>query len=181
MNDAYMVNYKELKSKCDDIIKEFKDKNNIKIFTGENNELSFRINERQWFKDDGIGDFSSGEVYIAPLEDSDNGKILIPLIECNGELLKDVVITFENGKVIQTSSDSLFEFISSLPEGSSILCEFGIGLNDKINNIVGYSLLDEKANGTIHIGIGTNLMFGGKNQAPFHVDFVCIPKNILSF
>ena len=36
----------------------------------------------------------------------------------------------------------------------------------------GFTLVDEKALGTYHIGLGMNHLSGGKNNCPFHMDFV---------
>ena len=54
----------------------------------------------------------------------------------------------------------------------NVVCEFGIGINEGINELTGYELLDEKMLGTFHIAIGNNTMFGGKNDSPLHQDFV---------
>ena len=74
--------------------------------------------------------------------------------------------------LIESLSEKNSIIIETLPPKGNILCEFGIRLNKNIKDIVGYTVLYEKAYGTYHIAIGMNSMFGGKNESPFHMDFV---------
>ena len=41
-----------------------------------------------------------------------------------------------------------------------------------MTDLCGYTLLDERMTGTLHIAVGANTMFGGENNASDHVDFV---------
>ena len=41
-----------------------------------------------------------------------------------------------------------------------------------MTDLCGYTVLDEKMCGTFHIAAGSNHMFGGKNEASDHIDFV---------
>jgi leucyl aminopeptidase (aminopeptidase T) len=52
-----------------------------------------------------------------------------------------------------------------------VLGEFGIGLNPNAK-LTGYMLEDEGVLGTCHLGIGSNLSFGGLNDVPFHLDHI---------
>ncbi|MGL5634500.1 MAG: hypothetical protein ACRDDL_05515 [Sarcina sp.] len=61
---------------------------------------------------------------------------------------------------------------------NTVIAEFGIGLNENVKEIIGYSVLDEKCKGTVHIAIGSNKMFGGNNESSLHFDFVCVPDLI---
>ena len=49
--------------------------------------------------------------------------------------------------------------------------EVGLPVNRE-NKICGRMLADEGAYGTVHIGIGNNLSFGGNVEAPLHMDMV---------
>lgn len=178
MYQALTVDCKELKEECARIGTRLEGKEEIAIYTGDNNVLKLNINKRKWNKDDGRGDIPYGEVYIAPVEDSVNGRILIPQVGLEGITLRDVLLEFENGKIISCSENSLVEFIKHFPGDSDVIAEFGIGLNDKIKEFVGCSLIDEKRKGTAHIAIGMNNMFGGNNESPLHMDFIFIPEKI---
>lgn len=93
-------------------------------------------------------------------------------------VLSDVLLEFKNGKIINCSENSLIEFIKRFPGNSDVIAEFGIGLNDKINELIGCSIIDEKCDGTAHIAIGMNNMFGGNNKSTLHMDFIFIPVKI---
>ena len=52
---------------------------------------------------------------------------------------------------------------------NATLCELGIGTNYAAR-LIGVILEDEKAYQTVHIAFGTNVGFGGNNQADCHMD-----------
>lgn len=178
MCDALTVDYKTLKLETKNIIGRLQGKKIIEIYTGEDSKLTLNLGNREWCRDDGIGDIPCGEIYIAPLEESANGEIVIPNVILEDRNYKDVVLSFENGKLINSSERGLMEYISEVPGDSDIIAEFGIGLNDKITALCGCSVIDEKMKGTAHIAIGMNNMFGGKNKCPMHMDFIFVPKEI---
>ncbi len=178
MLNAYNIDYDKLKIRSEELVCKLKDCNSIEIYTDEDKKLSFKLNNRCWFKDDGTGSLPCGEIYIAPVENSVEGSIIIPLIYLDDITLKDVYMEFKDGKLINCSSEELFSFIKSFPGDSSILGEFGIGLNENVKNIMGYTPLDEKCMGTAHIALGMNFIFGGKNNSNFHMDYVFTPDKI---
>lgn len=172
MCQALSVDFPRLKKACQDKVESLKDKTHIEIITGDRYSLKLDVSNRKWYVDDGCGDFPPGEVYIAPVETNSHGDLLVPTVNFKGETYKDVVMTFENGKLLKTSSKELNDFFSSLPDNFKILCEFGIGLNPQVKELIGYTPIDEKALGTYHIALGMNHFFGGENKCPFHMDFV---------
>lgn len=176
--NALSVDFPSLKNVCREKVNKLQNMNNIMIITGKKYTLKLDISNRKWFIDDGCGDFPPGEVYIAPIESNSNGDLLIPVISFKGQTYHDVLLTFENGILIRSSSKEIDEFLYSQPEKHKILCEFGIGLNPQIKELIGYTPIDEKALGTYHIGLGMNLFFGGENNCPFHMDFVFTCDNI---
>lgn len=127
------------------------------------------------------------EVYIAPIEETASGDIVI-----NGSMLGyvlpgDVLITFKSGKIenwksitpeFQKKLDSFVEEWKHDLNWNS-LCEFGIGVNNAFKKITGSQLLDEKMGGTCHIAIGNNKEFSGKLDSEIHQDFVTIAPTIL--
>ena len=177
--NALSVDFPNLKKACREKVDSLKHKNSIEVITGNKYLLKLDIENRKWFVDDGCGDYPPGEVYIAPIESNSNGNLLIPIINLKGKIYKDVLLTFENGRLIKSSSNEINEFLYSLPESFKILCEFGIGLNPEVENLIGFTPIDEKALGTYHIGLGMNHLFGGENHCPFHMDFVFTCDNVV--
>ncbi len=54
----------------------------------------------------------------------------------------------------------------------TVVSELGIGLNPWINTFTGLPIFDEKIAGTVHIGFGSSVQFGGPTQSLMHNDFV---------
>lgn len=178
MINAMNVDYTKLKRETKKIIEKLENKKKVEIHTERNNILSFSIENRQWNRDDGIGDIPCGEVYIAPIEKSANGTVLISKVKLDEHFYQDVTLEFEEGTLIDSSHKEVIDFVKKFQGDSDKIAEFGIGLNENVKEIIGYPLIDEKCKGTIHIAIGNNKMFGGNNESSLHFDFVFTPELI---
>lgn len=172
------IDFNKLKKECVELVDNLSEKKEVTIFTEDENELKFSVENRKWYKDDGTGDIPCGEVYIAPVEESANGTILIPKITLMGRRFSNVFMEFEKGRLIKCSLRELEEFIKKFHGNSDIIGEFGVGLNENIKELIGCNVIDEKCRGTAHIAIGMNEMFGGKNSSDLHMDFVFKPIKI---
>lgn len=173
MNKAYDIDYNELKQRCEEKSSQLEGKNNAILKTGANCELSLCLEGRKWLIDAGDGDLPCGEISIAPIEEKTNGSVYFEKIFLDTDTILDsVTVTIENGKIIKSDSSVFNEFLQELPPNGDIICELGIGMNININELTGYTVLDEKMAGTFHLGIGMNTLFGGKNECPMHMDFV---------
>ena len=149
----------------------------------EDTSLSFSIKGRKGIPSTGIfrekgeaGNLPSGESYIAPLEDSANGTILIDgSIAGVGIVEEPVLLTIEDGRLISASGEQGRRLLELLGDGNGrVIAEFGIGTN-KNARLTGNVLEDEKVYGTVHIAFGSNKPFGGTNEAGVHID--CVIKD----
>ncbi|HEX4956372.1 MAG TPA: hypothetical protein VF017_23545 [Thermoanaerobaculia bacterium] len=130
------------------------------------------------------GNVPSGEIFTAPLEDSANGDYLV-----NGTIGRQVlgdepaVLTFRHGRLIGhrylTSGEPVpylleIERFSAEREDHNwnVIAEFGIGVNEGINAVLGIPLIDEKIFGTVHIAVGNNVGWQGSNKALLHLDII---------
>jgi leucyl aminopeptidase (aminopeptidase T) len=178
MTKAYKIDYLALKKKCEAFIKEIGNATEVIIYSGEQKQLTMSIEERSWEIDGGDGDLPCGEVSIAPIEDKTNGEIFFEILyyeDINTQerkKIENITITVQGGKMLSSNSAEFNEYLENLPLNGNVICEFGIGMNDGVDQLTGYELLDEKMLGTFHIAIGNNTMFGGKNDTPLHQDFV---------
>ncbi len=152
-------------------------------------KLELGVKGRHFLKDDGVlseedierGDigmnFPCGEIFIAPLETRANGKIFIPktTISDYGTVM-NLWLHMEKGKLVDYSAeeneDYLKRFLDENTKGINTIAELGIGCNKKSKYTGGYTLIDEKILGTIHIAIGWNKGFGGTTQSSAHHDFI---------
>lgn len=177
MTKAYDIDYEKLKVMCEEKIKELQTAKEIILHTGDNCSLKLVTGGRAWIADCGDGDWPCGEVYTAPIEEKTKGNIFYSklYIEDTG-IFENVILTVEAGVIISSNHGQVNTFIQSNGKENLTICELGFGYNENITSLCGYTVLDEKMDGTFHIAIGDNRMFGGKNEADFHMDFVGTAK-----
>ncbi|MBM4761258.1 aminopeptidase [Bacillus sp. B15-48] len=149
----------------------------------EDTSLTFSIKGRKAIASTGVfreqgqsGNLPSGESYIAPIEDSANGTMLIDgAIAGIGLVREPVLLTIENGRLVDATGEEGKKLLELLGDGDGrIIAEFGIGTN-KNARLTGNVLEDEKVYGTAHIAFGSNKSFGGTTEAGVHID--CVIKN----
>ncbi|MGG1658952.1 aminopeptidase [Brevibacillus sp. NRS-1366] len=142
--------------------------------------LSFSIAGRNGVPSTGMyvnpgesGNLPSGEAYIAPLEGTAEGQILVDgSISGIGKIDTPLLLTLQNGRITDAEGTSAERLLQILGEQDGrMLAEFGIGTNDKAR-ITGVVLEDEKVYGTIHVAFGSNNTFGGTIVAGVHIDLV---------
>lgn len=170
---ALDIDYEELRKECVKKISQFE--GNIRVIkTGNDCQLTMETTGREWHIDAGEGAFPCGEIYIAVVEEATNGTIFFEKIALNGdEILENVILTIENGHLVDSNRKELMAYFKSIPEeGADIAAELGIGMNPMVEKTVADAALEEDALGTFHIAFGMNAMFGGKNACRFHMDFV---------
>jgi len=141
--------------------------------------LTMSLAGREGIASDGIfpvagasGNLPSGEGYVAPVEGTANGRLVVDGgIVGNGPMDDPMVIDIEDG-VIDTvrggRAETFRQTIGDDPCGRRV-CELGIGTNPAAE-IVGTVLEDEKVYGTCHVAFGDNAGFGGTIECPTHVD-----------
>ena len=172
MNRAYDINYDALAEKCAGEIKKVAGAEKVEVQTGNGCVLQMELAGREWLIDAGDGDLPCGEIYIAPVEDRTNGSIFFESLWLDDVKYSDVTLEIANGEVTGSSNEVLAKQFAEMPRENRIVCELGLGMNPNVEDLCGYTLLDEKMAGTFHIAVGMNLMFGGKNEASGHTDFV---------
>ena len=149
----------------------------------DGHELTFSVEGRLGIRSTGVirqsgeyGNIPSGESYIAPIETSANGEILVDGSIANIGVLKEpLLLKIKNGRLEEAIGPDGPRLLSLLGEGNGrIIAEFGIGAN-KSAILCGNVLEDEKVYGTIHIAFGSNAPFGGANASDVHID--CVVKS----
>ena len=117
------------------------------------------------------GNLPSGEAYIAPVEGTAEGQILVDASVAGiGQLKEPLLLTVRKGRLIEAKGEAGQELLKKLGDGDGrILAELGIGTNDQAR-VIGVVLEDEKVYGTIHVAFGSNNTFGGVVSAGVHID-----------
>ncbi|WP_289137004.1 aminopeptidase [uncultured Brevibacillus sp.] len=119
------------------------------------------------------GNLPSGEAYIAPVEGTANGQIIVDgSIAGIGMVDEPHLLTIKDGRLVDVQGPVADRLLQTLGENDGrMLAEFGIGTNHKAR-IIGIVLEDEKAFGTIHVAFGSNITFGGTIEAGVHIDLI---------
>ena len=153
----------------------------IVLETPNGTRMRFGKAGRQAKGDDGLltapgsfGNLPAGEVYLAPLEGTSEGVMVLEYGPTR-KLTSPLELIVRNGMVTDIRGDEpLREWLEhrfAESEKNRNIAELGIGTNDRAtrpDNI----LEAEKILGTIHIALGDNSGFGGTVQTPFHEDYV---------
>ncbi len=160
----------------------------IEIRTPNGTHISFSTKGRKAHADTGIltkkgsfGNLPAGEVYLAPLEGTANGRLVLEWAPTR-KLSSPVTLTVKDGYVTQVAGDEPFvphlqRKLLERKENRNI-AELGIGTNENAtrpDNI----LESEKILGTVHIALGDNSSFGGRVKTPFHQDFVFFKPTVV--
>ena len=181
LSGAMTVDWKSMHERTNDISRIVNRFECIEIECPNGTSITFSKKGRKVLSDTGIitkpGQFSNlpaGEVYLAPLEGTASGKLVLDWAPTH-KLKSPLIAYVENGMVRKLEGSEpyvkiLEDKLNEKKENRNI-AELGIGTNDKAkrpDNI----LESEKIMGTIHLAFGDNSSFGGKVSTPFHQDFV---------
>jgi aminopeptidase len=167
----------EKESKKQDKLKRILDNAHKIRILGEDTDLRFSVRQRTAIKCDGTHNMPDGEVFVAPVEKSVNGKIAYtyPGIR-GGREVDGIKLEFKNGRVVKYSADKNESFLKAMintDKGAKYLGEFGIGVNYGIKKFIKSILFDEKIGGTVHLALGMAYKEGGgRNESAIHWDMI---------
>lgn len=120
----------------------------------------------------------TGESFVAPVEDQTEGKIFFKRISPHGYgTIDNIWLTFKKGNLVKYSTNprgmKIFKKLLDENTGNKLVAgELGIGCNRKARSLNGFIIVDEKIFGTIHVALGENVGYGGKNRSSLHFDMV---------
>ncbi|MGD0159030.1 MAG: aminopeptidase [Candidatus Bathyarchaeia archaeon] len=157
----------------------------VEVTNSVGTNISMSVERRPFFTDTMLDwkslnwmNMPTGEVTVAPVEDSLDGELICDMaIGGIGPIKTAVGITAKDGKVMKTESQDdrvLKKVEESLRTDSraKIVGEFAFGINPKAR-FVDEFLEAEKILGTIHVAFGNNSdMPGGNNPSGNHMDFL---------
>lgn len=172
-----VCNFDYLKlSNAMDNLKNLMDKTDKVQIIAPETDLTFSIKGMGAVKCCGECNIPDGELYTAPVKDSVNGtiKFNVPTME-DGKKFEYIKLTFENGKIIDFSSDNetALKHILNTDEGSRYVGEFAFGLNPYIEYPINDILFDEKMSKSIHIAVGGSLEdCDNGNDSAIHWDLI---------
>jgi leucyl aminopeptidase (aminopeptidase T) len=162
----------------------------VRITTPRGTDITMSLEGRVSQPDTGIyhmpGDFGNlpaGEAFIAPVEGTADGILVIDGAMSGVGALEDVIrMKVESGYVREITGGSgariLEESITHLGKPARNIAELGVGTNNRAI-ITGKVLEDEKVLGTVHVALGNNIGFGGTCDVPVHLDGIMLQPTLV--
>ncbi|MCL5675701.1 MAG: aminopeptidase [Patescibacteria group bacterium] len=160
--------------------------NKVRVSSAAGTNLIMSIENMEAEADTGIftdigawGNLPAGESAMSPKEGTSEGIIVVDGCSYLDDvpLDKPIVLGVKNGFITKvsggTAAKELERTFKKLGQKSRNIAELGVGTNKmaKLNS----SILEvEKVFGTVHIGIGNNISYGGTCNVQFHSDGVIL-------
>jgi aminopeptidase len=175
------VDWRALAARTTTLAREVNGAEELLVTCPNGTNMRFGKKGREAMGDDGLlsapgsfGNLPAGEVYLAPLEGTSSGTMVLEFAPTR-KLASPLCLIVAGGNVRDIQGNEPYRLkleqkFAESPANRNI-AELGIGTNDRAtrpDNI----LEAEKILGTIHIALGDNSGFGGKVSTPFHEDYV---------
>lgn len=196
MMSAVDVDLKQMQRTALDLQRKLNIGKEVTVTTPKGTSVNIGIRGMRAIRNDGRyfemgGNVPTGEVYIPPRYNHVNGKIVIDgsVRTREGTILvkKPVSLRIEKGSITDIQGgdeakklENTLKWASKKSKhdwGVRRIGELGIGINPKAQ-IVGPTIINEKAKGTAHFAIGSNAWFGGSIYSIIHLDQVVRHANI---
>ncbi|UCC58460.1 MAG: aminopeptidase [Candidatus Bathyarchaeum sp.] len=157
----------------------------VEIHNPKGTNLTLSTRNRKFFTDTKLDrksmkwmNLPTGEVIVAPVEDSLNGRLVCDMaIGGIGKVRKPVEVLVKNGRaedLFSRDNDHLRRVKETFATDawSDVVGEFAFGINPKARFVNDF-LEAEKILGTVHVAFGANTdMPGGKNPSKNHMDLL---------
>ncbi|AZR72641.1 leucyl aminopeptidase [Anoxybacter fermentans] len=181
MKRTLTADYQKIKKRSIEYAEKLTRGKEVRIVTEAGTDITMSIDGREAHPDTGIyteagvfGNLPAGEAYIAPVEGTAEGVIVVDGAMAGiGVLDEPIKMKVEKGYVTEITggkgAKKLEELLAKYGKDARNIAELGIGTNDQAI-ITGNVLEDEKVMGTVHIAIGDNKSFGGKIEVDSHLD-----------
>jgi aminopeptidase len=160
------------------------DGKSVRVTAPSGTDFTFSLGKRPIIVDDGIMtaekarsslavtrfvSLPSGSVFLAPMETSANGKVVIPRQQCQFKPVTGVSFNFKNGHLedfkAEKGGECITQALAPYSGPKDVFASFQIGLNPaaKVMENPG-DYRPGYAAGLVTIGIGDNLLLGGDNK-----------------
>jgi len=177
--------HKNMQSHAERFIQALNGAIEVEIHNPAGTNLTLSTEKREFFTDTKLDwksmkwmNLPTGEVIVAPVEDSLNGKLVCDMaIGGIGKLKTLVEVVAKNGKAekLLSKDKNVLRKVKETFETddwSDIVGEFAFGINPKAR-FVNEFLEAEKILGTVHVAFGANTdMPGGRNPSKNHIDLL---------
>lgn len=177
--------HREMQSRAGKLMQALNGTTEVEIRNPTGTRLNLSTEKREFFTDTKLDwksmkwmNLPTGEVIVAPVENSLNGRLVCDMaIGGMGPLKTPVEIVAKNGKAekVFSKDKAILQRVKDTfetDEWSDVVGEFAFGINPKARFINEF-LEAEKILGTVHVAFGANTdMPGGRNPSKNHMDFL---------
>jgi leucyl aminopeptidase (aminopeptidase T) len=185
---AMLADYDEVSALSNRLAEELSEAKTITLETELGTEVTFQVEGRRGLALGGLaiqpGTFTSlpsGEVAVAPIEGTTEGKIIIDFaMDGIGLLSQPIHLEVTKGRVVSIVGGKEALSLKQLLEGDENafnLAEFAIGTNPK-SRMKGNMAEDKILRGCVHVAVGDNHTIGGKTQSRVHLDGVILKPTV---
>jgi len=186
--DAINADYQEIAKKGNQLAKMLENAKSVRITSLSGTDLTLFPGNRKAFVNAGIlgerakesGAFldrntslPGGDVVVAPIENSANGKVMAPKDNCRPyEYLTEATYVFKDGKMLSFNAkgnpDCFEQDYSAYGGDKDRVASLQIGLNPALKVMEdGSDYRPADAAGMVFIGMGNNQLLGGSNKTEF--------------
>jgi leucyl aminopeptidase (aminopeptidase T) len=187
LEGALSADYRSVSRTVKEIHERLSGVQQVRITAANGTDLTLSIEGRSLHQETGLlrapgayCNLPAGEVFVAPIEESAEGTLVVDLSIGDIPMARPVLFRFHSGRTEVVGDDHiearLRQRLGDDPWAWTI-GELGIGAN-RFMVPQGWAPIDEKVLGTAHIALGSNRSFGGRNAAETHYDLVFRPERI---
>jgi leucyl aminopeptidase (aminopeptidase T) len=159
----------------------------VRVTTPAGTDFTFSVGDRPVYVDDGLltpekmqskllldrtASLPGGQVFLAPVETSANGRVVVPKNTCNFAPLNDASFEFKNGKIegfkAAQGADCFAQALAPYSGPKDVFGGISIGLNPalKVMEEGEGQYWPDHAAGLVWISTGDNQLIGGNNKEP---------------
>lgn len=187
MERTIITNYQEMHKESNKLKQELDHGKTVRVKTDTGTDITLSIEGRKAIASAGnlkekgsLGNLPAGETYIAPLERTADGKIVIDGCVLGQKIKEPMTVIVKEGYAVEFHGpQQLRRHLEKVKDKNAFnIAELGIGTNKKAM-ITGNTLESEKAKGTCHFAFGNNKNFGGKTDVPIHKDAILRSPTII--
>jgi leucyl aminopeptidase (aminopeptidase T) len=183
--DGVNVDYAKLQSTGEAVRSALASGKELHVVNPNGTDLRMRVEGRPVFVSDGVISseeakrggaacqvwLPAGEVYLAPVPGTAEGKVVVDRQEFDGADIEGLTLTFKAGKVTAMTAKSGLEPFKALYDaagpGKDVFGVVDIGINPNVRVPPGSRLASFMPAGMVTLNLGNNLWGGGDNAVSF--------------
>ncbi len=178
------IDYAELRSNCRKIAEQIRGKSRqISLISDSEFRLDCRLNDRSVMREDGRNMLPGGMLFFSPVETTVNGQVMIHSLNIGKSIVKKLLLKFQDGKLVDSQAENNHKVFVDLLKNSygdsNSFAGIGIGMNPGINGDPDNRLFSFYSNQVIHIGLGSNLTYGGTNFSDLFIRLSVLKPELL--